>query len=110
VRYTRIESTQIEHDAARCAISVAAYIRQRSLKKRPRGKDLTHAINQLAKLGGLLKHLHNEGLGHSRETANLLLEIKKAIHLLASMALKKDEMDGEDVIDTKNPTEEKGRI
>jgi len=100
VRYTKTESLQIQHDAARCAISVAAYIRQKSLKMRPRGKDLTHGVNQLAKLGGLLKHLHNEGLGHSRETANLLTEIKKAIRVLASIAQGKGEMDGEDVGDT----------
>jgi hypothetical protein len=112
IRLTTQEYEQITQYAARCELSISAYIRETALKHRPKGKDLTRAINQLSKHGGLLKHLHNEGLGYSAETAALLSEISKTIRLLAYMARRnedKEETDGVEAGDTQNTTEEKGR-
>lgn len=82
VRFSRDELEQIKEFSQRCGLSASGYIRKCALGHKPRGKDMTMLVNQIAKQGGLLKHLHNEGLGHSDITAQLLKEMQSAIALI----------------------------
>ena len=84
VRLNETEYIKILNYAKRCGLSMSTYMRKRALGAKPRGKDLSIAIAHLSKTAGLLKHLHNEGFGHSTKTAEILRDIKRAINKLAS--------------------------
>jgi hypothetical protein len=88
LRFDEEEIKQVKYYAERCGLSVAAFIRKCALKQKPRGKDLTRAINEISKQGGLLKHLHTQGLGHSEKTAELLRDMQKAIKAITHVVTK----------------------
>jgi hypothetical protein len=91
VRLNVTEYSKIICYAKRCGLSISAYMRERALGAEPRGKDLSIAVAHLSKTAGLLKHLHNEGLGYSQETAEILRDIKLAINALVRNASEKYE-------------------
>jgi hypothetical protein len=76
------ERSRIQNNALAANLTVGEYVRRCAL-----GRDIVHkadtaALAQLRSLGGLLKHLHNEGLGHDAQTQNLLLQIDSALAAL----------------------------
>jgi hypothetical protein len=79
LRFSEDEIEQVKYYAERCGLSLSAFIRNCALKHKPRGKDLSRCVNEISKQGGLLKHLHTLGLGHSEKTAELLRDMQKAI-------------------------------
>ncbi|GHV33685.1 hypothetical protein FACS1894187_02640 [Synergistales bacterium] len=84
IRFTEEEFEKIKQHSERCGISFSSYVRECALNHKPKGRDMSNLIHQIAKQGGLLKHLHNEGLGHSDQTSELLREMQKTIKYIRS--------------------------
>lgn len=63
-----------------CGMSVGQFVLTAALGRRTRTKIEAHILNELRRLGGLQKHLFNEGGGMlSKEYAAILVEIREAI-------------------------------
>lgn len=61
-------------------MSVGQFVLAAALGRRTRTKIEAHILNELRRLGGLQKHLFNEGGGVlSKEYAAILVEIREAI-------------------------------
>lgn len=61
-------------------MSVGQFVLAAALGRRTRTKIEAHILNELRRLGGLQKHLFNEGGGVlSKEYAAVLVEIREAI-------------------------------
>jgi hypothetical protein len=76
VRFTEGEREFLASEADVCGLSLSSLIRQRSLGKRVSAKADLRVLAELRRLGGLLKHLHNETQGaYSVLTSNCLKEI-----------------------------------
>ncbi|KGW48944.1 nikA protein [Burkholderia pseudomallei MSHR684] len=61
-------------------MSVGQFVLAAALGRRTRTKIEAHILNELRRLGGLQKHLFNEGGGMlSKEYAAILVEIREAI-------------------------------
>ena len=76
VRFTEAEREHITSEADACAISVSSFIRQRSMGKRVTSKTDLRVLAELRRMGGLLKHTHNETKGaYSALTSDCLREI-----------------------------------
>ena len=61
-------------------MSVGQFVLAAALGRRTRTKIEAHILNELRRLGGLQKHLFNEGGGTlSKEYAAILVEIREAI-------------------------------
>lgn len=84
IRCTTDEKELLKQDADLAAISVSEYVRRRTFGRPVVAHVDAVTIRELRRLGGLMKHLHNESGGaYSNETASVLLEIKRAIERLA---------------------------
>ncbi|QUE78416.1 mobilization protein (plasmid) [Stutzerimonas stutzeri] len=80
VRVSPEEKETIEEQALDAGLTAPAFLRALGLNKRVTSKADKHLVNELRKLGGLQKHLFNEGRGVlSKEYAQILVEIQKAI-------------------------------
>jgi hypothetical protein len=76
VRLTESEREFLASEADVCGLSLSSLIRQRSLGKRVSAKADLRVLSELRRLGGLLKHLHNETKGeYSSLTSDCLKEI-----------------------------------
>jgi hypothetical protein len=83
VRLTEAEREHIASEADACGISVSSFIRQISLGKRVAAKTDLRVLAELRRLGGLMKHLHNETKGaYSALTSDCLKEIAAYIRNL----------------------------
>jgi len=81
VRLTEAEREFLASEADVCGLSVSSLIRSRSLGKRVTSKADLRVLAELRRLGGLLKHIHNETKGaYSALTSNCLKEIAAYIH------------------------------
>jgi len=61
-------------------MSVGQFVLAAALGRRTRTKIEAHILNELRRLGGLQKHLFNEGGGVlSKEYAAVLVEVREAI-------------------------------
>ncbi|CAJ7143410.1 ribbon-helix-helix, copG family protein [Burkholderia pseudomallei] len=70
----------VRERARDCGMSVGQFVLAAALGRRTRTKIEAHILNELRRLGGLQKHLFNEGGGVlSREYAAILVEIREAI-------------------------------
>lgn len=70
----------VRERAADCGLSIGQFMLSAALNRRTRTKVEAHIINELRRLGGLQKHLFNEGKGvRSKEYAAILVEIHAAI-------------------------------
>jgi hypothetical protein len=79
VRFRSEEVLELTSQAEYCGLSVSELLRRRALKKRVVPVTDLKMLSELRRLGGLLKHLHNESNGlYSRETARLLNELHAA--------------------------------
>ena len=72
--------TLVRGKARDCGMSVGQFVLAAALGRRTRTKIEAHILNELPRLGGLQKHLFNEGGGMlSKEYAAVLVEIREAI-------------------------------
>lgn len=85
VRVSPEEKAEVESLAHDVGLSAPAYLLHCGLGKRVVSKVDKHLVNELRKLGGLQKHLFNEGKGlHSKEYAAILVTIQEAITRIAA--------------------------
>jgi hypothetical protein len=76
VRFTAEDRRFLSEEADICGVSVSSLIRGRSLGKRVAAKTDLRVIAELRRMGGLLKHLHNETKGaYSALTSDCIREI-----------------------------------
>lgn len=79
VRFTVSERQRVQAAAGAAGISAGEYIRRRALGQPVHALADVAAMSQLRSFGGLLKHLHAQGLGHDERTAQLLGDIERAL-------------------------------
>jgi len=92
VRLTSGEKVQLQEDAEMAGVSVSALVRARYFGRRLTANSDRVMLAELRRLGGLLKHLHNESNGdYSHHTADALMQIQRYIKSLNSKMLGKDE-------------------
>lgn len=85
VRLTTAEKTGLKEAADLAGLSVSEYVRRRALGRAVLAQADAVTIKELRRLGGLVKHLHNETGGiYSRETAAALVALRGYIEQLAS--------------------------
>ncbi|RFP08281.1 MULTISPECIES: MobB mobilization protein [unclassified Duganella] len=84
VRLTKTEKARLLEDADLAALSMSELVRRRYFG-RPILASVDHAmLRELRRLGGLLKHLHNQGGGAlHRDTASVLAALKAYIERLS---------------------------
>lgn len=83
VRFTEKEHGLLLEEADISGLSLSAYIRQRSMGRRVSSKADLRALAELRRIGGLLKHIHNETKGaYSAKTAEAIREITRYARLL----------------------------
>ena len=85
IRLTTAEKEQLKEDAKIANISLSALVRRRYFGR----PILAHAdavmLKELRRIGGLLKHLHNESNGaHSKETSSALIALKNYFEVLSN--------------------------
>lgn len=78
-RVSESERANIRASAANCAMTVGEYCRRQTLNKTIKHRFDVDAIAELRRQGGLLKHLHNLGVGHEEETAKAVKAISALI-------------------------------
>lgn len=80
IRFTKTEKAEAEGLAGEAGLTLSEYIRRRALGHQVRSIADAQTINELRRIGGLLKHVHNQSDGaYSRDTAVALVEITAAI-------------------------------
>ena len=85
IRLTDMEHAFLTTESDICGLSLSAFIRKRSLGQRISSKADLRVLSELLRLGGLLKHIHNETKGiYSSDTANALRAIRAYVESLSS--------------------------
>jgi len=80
IRCYEDEEASVREKARDCGMSVGQFVLAAALGRRTRTKIDKHILNELRRLGGLQKHLFNEGSGVlSKEYAAILVKIREAI-------------------------------
>jgi len=80
IRCTPDEKAKAEALANEAGLSLSAFFRKRALGAPVHSKADAAMINELRKMGGLVKHIHNQTDGvNSKETAAVLVELTAAI-------------------------------
>ena len=83
LRLTKEERRTLMEEADTCGLSLSSYIRQRSFGRRITANIDLRVLGEVRRLGGLLKHIHNETRGaYSAKTAKAIDEINAFIHLM----------------------------
>ena len=83
IRVTEYELKVIKENAEEAGLSLSEYGRRRLLGLRVDSKLDVRVVGELRRLGGLIKHLHNESNGMYRsESAEMLRTITKCIQNL----------------------------
>lgn len=84
VRLSTEEKAQLKEDAELAGISVSELVRRRYFGRPIVANTDMIMLRELRRLGGLMKHVHNESNGtYSAETAAVLRSIKNAIEKLS---------------------------
>lgn len=79
------ERDKLREYAKAAGLSVSEFVRRRALGKPVASKVDMQMVRELCRLGGLMKHAHNESGGaYSDLTASILIEIKAAIKRIES--------------------------
>ena len=85
VRMTVVEKAELKDTADIAGLSVSEYVRRRALGRAVIAHADAAIIKELRRLGGLVKHLHNESNGvYDRQTAGVLVELQRAIQVLSN--------------------------
>ncbi len=80
IRCFEEDENVVREKAADCGMSVGQFVLSAALGRRTRSQVDAHILNELRRLGGLQKHLFNEGKGMlSKEYASILVELRQAI-------------------------------
>jgi hypothetical protein len=83
VRLTTTEKVRLKEEADLAGLTISALGRRRFFSRSVTANADEVMIKELRRLGGLLKHIHNESHGvYSHETGAILLEIKTYIEKL----------------------------
>ena len=83
-RLTREERKRVQDQAHAAGMTVSTYCRHRVLGHRVIADTDQTMIRELRRVGGLLKHVHNESRGaYSGETADALARVKDCIEAIA---------------------------
>lgn len=87
MRVSPREKAQLKEDAALAGISVGELVRRRFYGRPIVALADSAMVKELRRLGGLLKHIHQQSGGaYSRETAAALSELRAAITAVARRA------------------------
>lgn len=85
VRLTSEEKMRLAQDADLADISMSALVRARYFGRKVAASADMKMLAELRRIGGLLKHIHNESDGaYSQQTADTLKLIQRYIHSLNS--------------------------
>ena len=77
LRLTAREKARLLENAGHAGLSLSEYVRRRTFGRRVLAETDAAMLRELRRLGGLLKHVHNESEGrYSRDTAEALRSIK----------------------------------
>lgn len=80
IRMTEREYQEIIARADMSGLTLAEYIRRTASGRKIVSRVGQNAINELRKIGGLLKHVHNESGGaYSEKTAAAIADIRDAV-------------------------------
>lgn len=80
IRFKPDEKTSAEALAREAGLTLSEYMRRRALGLRVHSKADVQMISELRRLGGLVKHIHNQTDGeNSVKTAAVLVELVQAI-------------------------------
>ncbi|TDQ37766.1 plasmid mobilization protein MobA [Tepidicella xavieri] len=91
VRLTKEEDEVIQAKARDGGMTVSGFLRAAALGRKVRSTIDAQVINELRRLGGLQKKIHNDtGGSYSKETADILRAIKDAIERLGRGDLQGD--------------------
>ena len=91
IRLTDMEHAFLTTESDICGLSLSAFIRKISLGQRISSKADLRVLSELLRLGGLLKHLHNETKGiYSDLTADALRAIRAYVESLSSQESNRD--------------------
>ena len=83
LRVTPDEQETIREQAELSGLSMSEYVRKRVLGFRVMPKSELNILRELRRLGGIVKHLHNESQGlYSFETASALNALTSYAHAL----------------------------
>ena len=84
VRLTAAEKARLAQDAGRAGLTISELVRRRYFGRPIIASADAAMIRELRRLGGLLKHIHNQSGGaYSQETAAALAAIKAYIERLS---------------------------
>jgi hypothetical protein len=80
VRLTRTEKAKLKEDADLAALSMSELVRRRYFGRPIIADADAVMLKELRRIGGLLKHIHNESGGvYSKDTAGALVALKAYI-------------------------------
>ena len=84
IRLTDPEYSFLTAESDVCGLSLSAFIRKRILGQRVSSKADLRVLSELLRLGGFLKHIHNETKGmYSSHTADALRAIRAYVETLS---------------------------
>jgi len=84
VRLTAAEKARLKEDADLAGLSMSELVRRRYFGRPIIASADAVMLKELRRLGGLIKHIHNQSDGaHSKETAGALVAIKDYIEKLS---------------------------
>ncbi len=84
VRLTATEKAKLKEDADLAGLSLSELVRRRYFGKPILANADAVMLKELRRLGGLLKHVHNESQGvYSKETAGALMALKAYLEQLS---------------------------
>jgi hypothetical protein len=84
VRLTATEKSQLKEDADLAGLSLSELVRRRYFGKPILATADAVMLKELRRLGGLLKHVHNDSQGvYSKETAGALMALKAYLEQLS---------------------------
>ncbi|MEE4378014.1 MAG: MobB mobilization protein [Candidatus Competibacteraceae bacterium] len=85
VRVKRSEKAQLKENARLAGLSISALVRRHSLNRKVIADVDMVMIRELRRLGGLVKHIHNESSGaYQEQTATILDQLSNAIDRIAN--------------------------
>ena len=96
-RLSESEYAQISDDMAVCGMSISSLIRKRLLGARIASRADLAVLSELRRLGGLLKHIHNETRGaYSSLTAQAIRDLSAYARILTEKTEKRRAYSTED--------------
>jgi hypothetical protein len=83
IRFTKTEYAHVKSEAKLSGLTVVAYVRKRIFGARIASKADLAVLAELRRLGGLLKHVHNETRGaYSAFTAQAIRDLSAYVRAL----------------------------